>query len=66
MPPLGASFTDQQIAAVLTYIRREWGHGASPVTPALVKDVRAATASRTRPWTNDELAKLAAPPGGPQ
>ena len=29
MPPLGAALTDEQIAAALTYIRREWGHGAS-------------------------------------
>ena len=26
MPPLGASLSDDQIAAALTYIRREWGH----------------------------------------
>ena len=25
MPPVGQTFTDEQIAAVLTYIRREWG-----------------------------------------
>ena len=31
MPPLGGTLTDEQIAAVLTYIRREWGHTASPV-----------------------------------
>ena len=30
MPPLGAGLTDQQIAAVLTYIRREWGQAGSP------------------------------------
>ena len=28
MPPLGGTLTDEQIAAVLTYIRREWGHTA--------------------------------------
>ncbi len=26
MPPVGQIFTDEQIAAVLTYVRREWGH----------------------------------------
>ena len=31
MPPLGSALTDEQIAAVLTYIRREWGQTASPV-----------------------------------
>ena len=56
MPPLGPTLTDDQIANVLTYVRREWGHTASPVTPALVQEQRKATAGRTRPWTNEELA----------
>jgi mono/diheme cytochrome c family protein len=55
MPPLGSSLTDDQIANVLTYVRREWGHTASPVTPELVREQRTATAARNRPWTNEEL-----------
>ena len=31
MPPLGSALTDEQIAAALTYIRREWGQTASAV-----------------------------------
>jgi mono/diheme cytochrome c family protein len=58
MPPIGAAITDEQIASVLTYIRREWGHEATPVDPAAVKAVRAVTADRTRPWTDDELKAL--------
>lgn len=58
MPPLGGALTDEQIAAVLTYIRREWGHAASPVDPAAVARTRKDTAGRTRPWTNDELMKM--------
>jgi mono/diheme cytochrome c family protein len=60
MPPLGSVLTDQQIAAVLTYIRREWGQAGSPVDPALVTQIRPLTIGRTRPWTEDELAKIAA------
>jgi mono/diheme cytochrome c family protein/glucose/arabinose dehydrogenase len=60
MPPIGSALNDDQIAAVLTYVRREWGNDGTPVDPALVKNVRAATASRTRPWTNDELNALVA------
>ena len=41
MPPLGAALTDDQVAAALTYIRREWGHTASAVDPSTVKEVRA-------------------------
>jgi mono/diheme cytochrome c family protein len=55
MPPLGGTLNDEQIAGVLTYIRREWGHTASPVDPDTVKSLRSQTASRTKPWTNDEL-----------
>ena len=58
MPPVGQAFTDDQIAAVLTYVRREWGLTGSPVDAAMVKSVRSATADRTRPWTDQELAAL--------
>jgi mono/diheme cytochrome c family protein len=58
MPPLGAALTDDQIAAVLTYVRREWGQTGSPVEPAAVTAVRPQTAGRTRPWTNDELTRI--------
>lgn len=58
MPPLGSALTDEQVAAALTYIRREWGHTASPVDPAAVAQTRKETASRTRPWTNEELTRL--------
>ncbi len=58
MPPLGQAFSDDQIAAVLTYIRREWGQAGAPVDAAHVGNVRAITAGRTKPWTNDELLAL--------
>jgi len=58
MPPLGATLTDEQIAGALTFIRRQWGNAAGPVEPNSVKDVRAATTGRTRPWTNDELLAI--------
>ena len=64
MPPLGQAFSDDQIAAVLTFIRRQWGNTGSPVDAATVRTIRAETAGRARPWTNDELTKLAA--GAPQ
>jgi putative membrane-bound dehydrogenase-like protein len=54
MPGLGA-LDDEQIASVLTYLRREWGHTASPVDPELVKSIRAATAGRVNPWGWREL-----------
>jgi mono/diheme cytochrome c family protein len=59
MPPVGSVLSDDQIADVLTYVRREWGQTGSAVEPAAVKTIRALTAGRTRPWTNDELTALA-------
>jgi mono/diheme cytochrome c family protein len=59
MPPVGSVLSDEQIAGVLTYVRREWGQTGSAVEPTAVKTIRALTAGRTRPWTNDELLALA-------
>ena len=58
MPPLGGALSDEEVAAVLTYIRREWGHTASPIRPADVASTRTATVGRSRPWTIAELTEL--------
>ncbi len=58
MPPVGATLDDEQIAAVLTYVRREWGQSGTAVTPASITDTRRATSARTRPWTHDELTAI--------
>jgi len=55
MPPLGAALSDEDIASVLTYVRREWEHNASPVSPADVAKVRATFKDRTISWTANEL-----------
>ncbi len=60
MPPLGGTLSDEQIAGVLTYIRREWGGTGNPVDPGTVARIRAASVDRRRPWTRQEL--LALPP----
>lgn len=55
-----ASLSDAQIAAILTYERSTWGNSAAAVTAEQVAAVRAATSTRTTPWTPDEVkaAKL--------
>ena len=58
MPPVGATFNDEQIAAVLTFVRRSWGNNAPPVDPLSVLEVRALTKTRNTPWTDDELKQL--------
>ena len=54
MPGLG-KLSDDEIADVMTYVRRAWGHGASPATTADVGKIRATT--RPVPWTERELLK---------
>jgi mono/diheme cytochrome c family protein len=56
MPAHGELLNDEEIAAVLTYIRRSWGQTAAPVEAGAVQQIRAATAGRTRAWTPEELA----------
>ena len=58
MPPLGTTLSDDQIAGVLTFVRRSWGNQAPAVDPASVADVRKQTSGRTRPWTEKELLEI--------
>ncbi|MDB4917617.1 MAG: dehydrogenase, partial [Gemmatimonadetes bacterium] len=57
MPPVGAALTNDQVAAVLTYVRRSWGNSASAVDAATVHEVRGLITGRTKPWTEEELLK---------
>jgi mono/diheme cytochrome c family protein len=58
MPPWGGTLKDDDIAAVLTYVRSTWGNKGAPITAAKVASIRAATTSRTTPWTSAELAQV--------
>lgn len=54
MPP--ATFdSDEDIAAVMTFVRNSWGNAAGPVTPEQVAKIKQDTTGRTRPWTAAEL-----------
>jgi mono/diheme cytochrome c family protein len=58
MPGLYA-LPDEQIASVLTYVRREWGHEGSPVATEDVVRVRKASVDRGQlQWTAEELLQL--------
>jgi mono/diheme cytochrome c family protein/glucose/arabinose dehydrogenase len=59
MPALGV-LNDEQLAAIFTYVRREWGHAASPVEADTVKQIRTTIADRQDAWTEAELLKLPA------
>ncbi len=58
MPPL-AALGNPEIAAVLTYIRRDWGNTGDPVLPPHITNLRIVSQGRTEPWTEQELAPFA-------
>ena len=58
MPAHGEMLNDEEIAAVLSYIRRAWGQTASPIETAAVQQIRGATKGRERAWTPEELAQI--------
>ena len=62
MPGVGSVLDDEQIASVLTYIRREWGHTAALIEPNQVKRIRAETAGRSDGWSGGELRRFAGEP----
>lgn len=55
MPGWKSQLNDAEIAAVLTYVRATFGGGADSVRTEDVREQRAATASRTAPYTASEL-----------
>ena len=58
VPPMTAFknlLNDEEVAAVLTFVRNTWGNSASVISPETVKMVRAKTSERTTFWTPDEL-----------
>lgn len=55
MPPLGSAMSDEEVAAVLTYVRQSWGNTGTPLPPAAVKEWRLAFAHRTTPWSEKDI-----------
>jgi mono/diheme cytochrome c family protein len=59
MPTFGAQLSDAEIAAVLSYVRSQWGNKAGAVSAQQVTAQRTATAQRNEPWDGDaDLSKL--------
>ncbi len=57
VPGGGYNWSDQKIAAVLTYIRQAWGNTAGPIETAKVTELRIAGADR-KEWTEAELLEI--------
>ena len=52
--PAWNQLSDAEIAAVISYIRSDWGNKAAPVTEDDVKKQRELTKARTGPYKNEE------------
>lgn len=55
MTPFGKMLNDEQIAAVLTYVRKSFGNDASVISAEKVKEVREATKDKTGFYSPSEL-----------
>lgn len=53
--PAHSTMDDGNIAAILTYIRNEWGNNAGAITRRLVGGTRVTSQGRVVPWTPAEL-----------
>ena len=58
MPPWKGSYNDDDIAAVITYIRSSWGNKASEVKAAEVKAIRDLLKDNDSPMSEPELLKV--------
>jgi len=57
VPGSGYNWSDERIAAVLTYIRQEWGNDATPIETATVAAIRAEIPARAE-WSEAELLAI--------
>ncbi len=63
MPGWAAQLNDEEIAQVITYIRKAWGNNAGPVKPEEVAAVRKETSGRGgAPWSAEDLLKISLKP----
>ena len=58
MPVFKDAIDDEHIAAVLTYVRQEWGNKGGAVKPEQVKAIRAAIASKGDNWNAADLMQI--------
>ncbi|PRY02922.1 putative membrane-bound dehydrogenase-like protein [Pontibacter ummariensis] len=57
MTPFGGMLKDEEVAAVLTYVRNSFGNKASAISPDKVRQVREATKNKTGFYSPEELLK---------
>lgn len=57
MPPWGSALSDEEVAALASYVRSNFGNDAASVAAQEVAQVRAVAKNREQPWTVEELKK---------
>ena len=55
MTPFGRMLSDEEVAAVLTFVRNSFGNEASAISPEKVKEVREAIKDKTGFYSPEEL-----------
>jgi len=67
MPAWEKTLTDKKLAAILTYVRQDFGNTAGPITPEQIADARKEFAAQTASWSEADLKAVpptAELPGG--
>lgn len=55
---LALTMSQEDLAALLSYVRNSWGNKASLVTPEQVKEIYEKILGRSEPWTSEELKAI--------
>jgi mono/diheme cytochrome c family protein len=58
MPAMGAALKEEDLAAVLTYMRQAWGNKAPPITAEEVKAIKTQIGNRSQPFTPEEVMQV--------
>lgn len=56
--PSFSTMDNVDLAAIMTYIRREWGHTADPVDAGTVGGIRYRSQGKVTPWRVEELMEI--------
>jgi mono/diheme cytochrome c family protein len=66
MPAWEKTLTDKKIAAILTYIRQDWGNKGGPIAPEQIAEARKEFAAKTDSWSEADIKANAGKelPGG--
>ena len=58
MPGFGEILGDEDLAALLTYVRRRFGEPSPPIAAGAIAKIREDYRDRTEYWTADELMRI--------